>query len=229
MIRLGITGTDTGVGKTFVGCVLAAGFRRAGLDVVAMKPVETGVAADDATRDGARLARAAGARAPMSLTAPIVLPDPLAPLAAARNVERAIDVADLDDAVRQASAGADVLVVEGAGGLLVPVTEDHAFDTLFARWCLELIIVAANKLGVINQTRLTIREARRAGLFVRAVVLNATTPALDSSTRDNARLIAELEEVPVLELPWTADVDDVEPAFELLRPHVLAELELARR
>ena len=79
MIRIGITGTDTGVGKTLVGCALAAELARRGLRVTAMKPIETGVATDDPRRDGARLARAAGDGRPLSLLAPLTLPDALAP------------------------------------------------------------------------------------------------------------------------------------------------------
>ncbi|HEY4128968.1 MAG TPA: dethiobiotin synthase, partial [Gemmatimonadaceae bacterium] len=184
MIRLGVTGTDTGVGKTLVACAIVAGLRRAGLRVAAMKPIETGVAHDDPDRDGARLARAAGGLLPLSVVAPLVFPDPLAPSEAARRVGSAIDLAVLDHAVRTASAQSDALVVEGAGGLLVPIVDRLSFDTLFARWKLELVVVAANKLGVINHTRLTLAAARAAGLLVRTVVLSNVRPMPDHSARD---------------------------------------------
>src|SRR5437879_8092184 len=169
MIRLGITGTDTGVGKTIVACAIATGLRRRGLRVAAMKPVETGVAPNDDMRDGARLARAAGGLLPLSVLSPLTFPDPLAPFAAARRVGAHVDLALLDHAVRTASAGADALVIEGAGGLLVPITAGASFDSLFARWETEDIIVAANRLGVINHTRLTLAAARAAGLTVSMV------------------------------------------------------------
>src|SRR5437588_695982 len=127
MIRLGITGTDTGVGKTLVGCAIASGLRRHGLRVAAMKPIETGVGRDDPDRDGARLARAAGGVLPLSVLAPITLPDPVAPLSATRRAHTSIDLAVLDHAVRTATADADALLVEGAGGLLVPVTDQLSF------------------------------------------------------------------------------------------------------
>lgn len=231
MIRLGITGTDTGIGKTVVGCAIAALLRRSGLSVGAMKPVETGVAPDDPMRDGARLARAAGGVLPLSVVAPLVFPDPLAPLEAARRIGAEIDLAVLDHAVRTVAAQTDALLVEGAGGLLVPVTGRFAFDALFARWSLELVVVAANRLGVINHTRLTLAAARNAGLHVRAVILNNVRPLADSSVPDNARLIRELEDVPVVELPWLPDADDLE-AYSSLDPilaHVFPELEHAGR
>lgn len=210
MIRIGITGTDTGVGKTVVAQALAAAFRGRELRVVAMKPIETGVSFDAPERDGALLARAAGESRPLSLVAPLTLPYPLAPLTAARESGTTIDIAALDASVREASDDSDVLVIEGAGGLLVPITDGLSFDGLFARWSLDLVIVAANRLGVINHTRLTIAAARTAGLRIRCVVLNhITREPLDISVAGNARLIAELESVPVIELPWLSNAHDV--------------------
>ncbi len=225
MIRLGITGTDTGVGKTLVGCGISAALARRGLRVTAMKPIETGVAAKDVTRDGARLARAAGDARPLALLAPLTLPDPVAPLVAARRARITIDLDALDHAVRSAEDGTDVLIVEGAGGLLVPITERVSFDTLFARWSLELIIVAANRLGVINHVRLTCAAARATGLAVRAVVLNRVTPGdADASVADNAKVLAELENVRVIELPWTPHPDDLDVVADLCDRSGLADV-----
>jgi dethiobiotin synthetase len=229
MIRLGITGTDTGVGKTLVACAIAAGLRKRGLRVAAMKPVETGVSFDDNLRDGARLARAAGDLLPLSVLSPVTLPLPVAPLVAARHARANIDLSVLDHAVRTAAADADALLVEGAGGLLVPITDRIAFDSLFARWGLDVVIVAANRLGVINHTRLTVAAARAAGLQVRAIVLNSVSQATDESAADNAQVIAELETVRVIELPWLANSDDLERASDLLLPHVITEREYSGR
>lgn len=229
MIRLGITGTDTDVGKTVVSCAIASGLRRRGLSVAAMKPVETGVAFDDPSRDGARLARAAGGTHPLSVVAPIVLAEPLAPLASARRGGAKIDLALLDHAVRTATIDADALIVEGAGGLLVPITEQMSFDALFARWRLDVIVVAANRLGVINHTRLTLAAIRAAGLAASLVVLNRVSPESELSMEDNAALIAELEGVRVVELPWLANAGDLDRASEILLEPVIHELERSGR
>jgi dethiobiotin synthetase len=225
MIRIGVTGTDTGIGKTVVTCALAAALRRRGLRVAAMKPVESGAAFDDPGRDGRRLQQAAGDDRPLSVTAPIAFPDAVAPLVAARRAGTTIDLDRLDVAIREASRDRDALLVEGAGGLLVPLTEHVSYNDLFARWHLDLVIVAANRLGVINHVRLTLAAARAAGLNVSAVVLNElTTNPLDPSIADNARVIAELERVPVAELPWMARLDDLEAAAELAEHCGLVEL-----
>lgn len=227
MIRIGVTGTDTGVGKTVVSCALAAGLRRAGLRVAALKPVETGVAFDDPARDGARLSRAAGDILPLVETAPITLPDPVAPLVAARACGRPIDIGFLDDVVRAAASKADALIVEGAGGLLVPVTQSLAYDDLFERWRLEVVLIAANRLGVINHTRLTLAHLRRRGLTLRALVLNQLDTSPDRSARDNAALLAEVEGVHVIETQRLDSADDFVSLSDQLLPHVFPELEFA--
>jgi dethiobiotin synthetase len=225
MIRIGVTGTDTGVGKTVVTCALAAALTRRGLRVAAVKPVESGAAFDDPMRDGYRLRRASGDDRPISITAPLAFPDAVAPLVAARYAGTTIDLDRLDASVRDASKDRDVLLVEGAGGLLVPLTEHVSYDALFARWRLSLVVVATNRLGVINHVRLTIAAARAAGLTTSVVVLNEmTTNPLDPSITDNARTIAELERVPVAELPWMARLDDLDAAAELAERCGLVEL-----
>lgn len=214
MIRLGITGTDTGVGKTVVGCGLARAMVRRGLSVIAMKPIETGVAFDDPSRDGALLANAAGHEHLLRTTAPVVLQDPVAPLVAARRMNTTLMLGALDRTAERVSAGHDALIVEGAGGLLVPITADETYATMFRRWALGVIIVAPNKLGVINHVRLTCAACRAEGLSVQAIVLNETEDgdATDSSVDDNPRVIAELEAIPVTVLPWLADGFDVDRA-----------------
>ncbi|HEY4303399.1 MAG TPA: dethiobiotin synthase [Gemmatimonadaceae bacterium] len=229
MIRIGVTGTDTGVGKTVVSCALASGLRRRGLRVAAMKPIETGVAAEDPSRDGARLARAAGGPLPLSMLSPLVYPDPVAPLVAARRIGTTVDTALLDHAVKAVSNGADALVVEGAGGLLVPITDRIAFDTLFSRWKLDAVVVAANRLGVINHTRLTLAALRAADITISLVVLNTVSAETDTSSAENAKIIAELENVSVVELPWLPDAGDLERASELLLEPVIHELERSGR
>lgn len=224
MIRLGITGTDTGVGKTFVACALAAALRKRGLNIAAMKPVETGVEFNDSKRDGALLARAAGVERPLSDVAPITLRTPLAPPIAAERERRTIDLDFLDRAVDKVGFGADALIVEGAGGLLVPVVGSIAFDELFKRWSLDVIVVAANRLGAINHTRLTLAAARSAELRVRAVVLNRVTPMADESADSNAAAIATLERVPVVELPWLGAPGDLDRAPDQIERTGLLEL-----
>ena len=207
MIRLGVTGTDTGVGKTVIAVALVALLRRRGLRVAAMKPVETGVL-PGAVTDAARLRAAAGSGDRPSDVGPVTYAEPLAPLVAAERAGRPVNLAALDVAFARLSAGREAIVVEGAGGLLVPLTERVSYAELFARWHLGVVVVAANRLGAINHVLLTVHAARAAELQVRGVVLNACTGAAsDAAAQTNAAALAQLlPGVPVLSWPWLTDV-----------------------
>jgi len=211
MIRLGVTGTDTGVGKTTVSRALLGLMRADGLRVAAMKPVETGVVRDDPFSDARALAVAAGNGAPMRDVCPIVLDEPLAPWMAARRAGRPLSLHLLDESFHRLTRHVDAILVEGAGGLLVPITETDSYLTLFQRWSLDAIVVAANRLGAINHTRLTVHTLLGAGVRVLAVVLNETDGAAPDVARRTNRdaLQALLPDTPVMSFPWlTPTADD---------------------
>ena len=234
-LRLAVTGTDTGVGKTLVSCALVAALAARGRRVRAMKPVETGIVERHAGTDAARLARAAGDAAAPADVCPVTYAEPLAPMVAAARAGRPVDLALLDAARARLAADADALVVEGAGGLLVPFTPTVAFADLAARWACDLVVVAADRLGVLNHALLTVREAERRGLPVRAVVLNTVraTPA-DVAESTNAAVLgallgALLGPVPVVVFPYVAPErhDDLAHLATLAAP-LAARLDAAR-
>jgi dethiobiotin synthetase len=188
-----ITGTDTGVGKTYVTCALALALRARGRRVAVMKPVETGV--EHEPEDAVRLRAAAGDDAPLDDVCPYRLRAPLAPLAAARLEDVTIDVDRIVALIARRAAAADVLLVEGAGGLLVPIVGRTTWAEVAARTGLPLLIVAANRLGTINHAALTAQAARAYGLAVRGFVLTHPTAATDPSCASNAELIELLADV----------------------------------
>jgi dethiobiotin synthetase len=204
MIAIGVTGTDTGVGKTIVSCAIAASFASHGGRVGVMKPVETGVTPTDSDRDGLKLAKAAHSHDDVNVVTPYMFPHPVAPLVAARRAKTEIDLGRLDGAFRAVSKNRDVVIVEGAGGLLVPITPTDAFDGLFVRWKLGVVIVAANRLGVLNHAQLTARVALASGLRIRAVVLNDIGDAAgDPSVSSNEVMLRELlGSIRILRFPW---------------------------
>ena len=207
-LRLAVTGTDTGVGKTVVSCALLEALQARGLQVRAMKPVETGVIARHAGTDAARLHRAAGGAGTPEDVCPVLYPEPLAPYVAGARTGRPVDLAVLDAAAARLADGADALVVEGAGGLLVPFTRTVSFADLMRRWSLDVVVVAADRLGVLNHTLLTVQEAARRGLRVRAVVLNQVRgrPA-DVAEETNAPVLRELlGAVPLVTMPYLNEV-----------------------
>lgn len=196
MSALLLTGTDTGVGKTFVACALAIALRRAGRTVAVCKPAETG--GDGEPADAQRLREAAGDAAPLHEICPYRLRAPLAPAVAARLEGRRIDVAQLAALIARRAGEADVLLVEGAGGLLVPLDGTTTYLDLAQALALPLVVVAANRLGTINHCALTARVARDAGLVVRGFVLSQPIPGRDLSAATNAETITALTELPCL-------------------------------
>lgn len=199
-----VTGTDTGAGKTVVAAAIAAALHARGERVAAWKPVVTGVDEPDAgdwPPDHELLARAAGGKARDATTAtfgPAVSPHLAAELAGTT-----LDLAGLTRAARAAAAGADVLVAEGVGGLLVPFG-DFTVRELAVALGLPLVIAARPGLGTINHSLLTIEVARAAGLDVRAVVLTPW-PGREASVmqRSNRETIERLGNVEVAGLAAT--------------------------
>jgi dethiobiotin synthetase len=210
MTIIGITGTDTGVGKTVVACAIAAALVGRGARVGVMKPVETGVAREATTSDAHALAGAAGSADDLELIRPYSFEPPVAPILAARLAGVEIEYARLDRALAAIAQSRDFIVVEGAGGLLVPLSATLDFAGLFSRFGAKTIVVARNRLGTVNHTLLTLRASRGAGLDVVGVVVHDDAPeGVDEASLTNASLLAELAApVPVFRFPWVASVDD---------------------
>lgn len=217
MTGLFVTGTDTNVGKTVVACALARGWRARGHRVAVMKPVETGVAGTP--EDATKLRAAADDPAALDDVCPWRFAAPLAPSVAARAAGMPpVDVEALVALARKRAAAADRLLVEGAGGLLVPIVGRVTWAEVAARLGLPLLIVAANRLGTINHTALTARVAAAAGLDVRGFVLSHPLPTRDDSVAGNADAIADLTGLRCLGVvPWMSDGVASDDVFDWAR------------
>ena len=202
MRGLFVTATDTGVGKTVLASALAAAMVAAGERVRAHKPVLTGL--DEPAgegpggpwpRDHELLARAAGMRS--EEVAPLRFGPATSPHLAAQLADRPIEAEQLVAAARAASRADAIGVVEGVGGLLVPLSDDYTVCDLARELALPVVIAARPGLGTINQTLLTLRVARAAELDVRAVVLTPWPERPSAIERSNRETIERLGEVPV--------------------------------
>lgn len=216
-MRFAITGTDTGIGKTVVACALAARARGLGFRVAAMKPIESGIVARPPVHgalasDADRLQAACGTTVPVSVMRPYVLEEPLAPMIAAARAHVTIDLGVLDAALAEVERDAEVVLVEGAGGLLVPISASFSYVDLFARWQLPLLVVAGNKLGVLNHVLLTVRAAEAAGVPVQAIILTALsdTDATVAEATNFDALVTLLPHHRILRLPWIDRLDDLD-------------------
>jgi dethiobiotin synthetase len=190
-----VTGTDTGVGKTVVTGGIVAALRARGHDVGVAKPLQSGALADDPAGDAMLLRDWSGVPETATEIAPYSFAAALAPSVAAELEGRVVTLADAVDAVHAVAERHDAVVVEGAGGLIVPLGPDWTVADLAVALALPVLVVARAGLGTVNHSSLTVRALRSLGLDPIGVVLNG--PADGSSSR-NAQLIEELADVRVL-------------------------------
>jgi dethiobiotin synthetase len=206
-----VTGTDTGVGKTTVTRALAAYFSlRKRLNVGVMKPFETGVSPEAGGRlssDAAALKEAAGVDDDLSLINPYAFLEPLAPYAAAKLEHRRVNLKQLDRAFERLLNRHEMLLVEGAGGILVPIRSNFFFTDLMKRWHTPALVVSRLGLGTINHTLLTCRYLMKAGISVVGVILNDTDGKPDRAARSNPGILRRHLDVPLLGVcPYIRDV-----------------------
>jgi len=183
-----VTGTDTGVGKTVVSAGLLRLARRRGLTPIPFKPVETGC--DPEPSDARRLWRAAKPPVTPDEVCMHALPLPAAPALAAAAAGVRIALIGVADRAYTLGRRGDLLLVEGAGGLLVPYAGGETGADLAARLGLPLLIVGRTALGTINHTALTLAEAARRRLRVAGYLLNRTTLDEGPHESGNAEMIA---------------------------------------
>lgn len=214
-----VTGTGTEVGKTYVACAVAARLVAEGRRVGVFKPAVTGLE-EEGEADHQLLRRAAGSAQSDAEIAPYRYEPPMSPHLAAQLAGEEIARERLLATARAAADGADALVAEGVGGLLVPLAGEYLVRDLAVDLALPVVVAASPGLGTINHTLLTIEAARAAGLAVVAVVL---TPWPDDPTpieRSNRETIAALGAVEVETLPHRNPTDP-SPAWRFVR--VIAE------
>lgn len=206
MRGLFVTGTGTGVGKTVLSASLLAAMRAAGERVRAYKPVVTGLSEPQAwPADHELLAAVTGMEA--EAVAPWRLRSPSAPHLAAALEGVQLDPEALRERAHTGTAAGQTLVVEGVGGLLVPLTGDYSVCDLAVALGLPLLVAASPGLGTINHTLLTLRVARAAGLEVRAVILTPWPAQPSELELSNRATIARLGQVQVEGLDAVAGPD----------------------
>jgi dethiobiotin synthetase len=200
-----VTGTDTGVGKTVLAASIVAALRASGEDVMPLKPILSGLdepADPDWAPDHELLARAGGVD-PDSVTL-IRYGPATSPHLAAELAGRPVDSGALRGQIHALATDGRTMVVEGVGGLLVPLAPGYDVRDLARELELPLVIAARPGLGTINHALLTLEAARAAGLDVAAVVLTPWPEDPSTIERSNRETIARLGEVPVAALPMVA-------------------------
>jgi len=197
-----VTATDTGVGKTVVTAALIRAMRARGFSAGGLKPFATGCAERGGVlvSDDAEIIReACEFELPREVVSPVRYAEPLAPAVAARAAGVPVDVRSALDAFANVCGRYDFVIVEGIGGLAVPVTDDMTVADFAARCGLELVVVARRTLGTLNHTALTVEYARSKGLAVRGIILAGDSGAEDDiSVTSNQAELERLTGIPVV-------------------------------
>ncbi|MFQ5658166.1 MAG: dethiobiotin synthase [Candidatus Methylomirabilales bacterium] len=227
-----IAGTDTGVGKTFVAGALATLLRARGIDVGVMKPAETGCPRRDGRllpQDAIYLKERAASADPLDEICPYPLEMPAAPAVAADAAGIAIDLDRIAKGYRHLAVRHQLTLVEGAGGLLVPLTDTADYTHLIQKLHIPVLVVARASLGTINHTLLTWHWASHLKLPILGVVVNSPTGPPGPSEEANLKALAERLPTPLLgRVPYLpaapSDLSLVEKLLDLDRLLELLEI-----
>ena len=217
-----VTGTDTGVGKTIVTASLVSLLIDDGFDAGVMKPVETGCPKKNGRlvpRDAAFLRVVSESKDSLSLINPYRFSKPLAPLIAAEIDHKQIKIRKISLAYEKLKKKHDITFVEGAGGLLVPLTGKLTNLDLILKLALPIIVVVGSKLGAVNHTLLTLNWARKNGIKIIGLVINqpnrSPSPGKSLAEKTNPMLIRSFARVPILgEVPHIPSI---------CRPHLFSK------
>jgi dethiobiotin synthetase len=188
-----LTGTDTGVGKTFVAVLLIRGLRQAGCDTVGLKPICCGERSD-----AEALQAAADGELSLDDVNPVWFRYPAAPYTASIVEGRVPDLDQIRERFARVRGERRSVIVEGVGGWLVPILQKYSVADLAAEMGLPVVVVAANRLGAINHTLLTVEAIRARGLTCAGVILNNIAGESDGATTTNRAVLEHLLEVPIL-------------------------------
>jgi dethiobiotin synthetase len=191
-----ITGTDTGVGKTVITAALAWTILSAGKKTAVMKPVQTGTG-EPGLADIEFVEKVVGAHYNPEEVCPYSFREPVSPLTASMVSGKKIDIEKIKNAYLRLESKYDFVIVEGAGGLLVPIREDYLMSDLASELGLSILIVARPGLGTLNHTTLTVESAKSRGLDVLGVVINRFPSRPGWAERTNPAQIVRMTGVPI--------------------------------
>jgi len=205
-----IAGTDTDVGKTYIGAGLAVTFRKMGIDVGVMKPFAAGTAQKKGykSEDIVILSRAAMACDPENLVNPQFFPIPASPYTAWKNLKIKPKISLILKSFKKLSKLHDVLLVEGMGGIMTPILKDYYVTNLIKEMKIPTVIVTRSRIGTVNHTIMTVKMCEKYKIPIKGIIIND----FDSNgynTKELTRDFKSLTSVPVLgSIPFIKDMSD---------------------
>jgi dethiobiotin synthetase len=242
-----ITGTDTGIGKTFVACALMRALQQRGLTVAPMKPIAAGVPIQAAgvpipaagavevagvpmNEDVALFMDATGHRFPLRAVNPYSFRQAVAPHIAARLEGVEVDMTVMQSAYRQLAARAEVVLVEGAGGFLVPLSDSESMALIPAALQLPVILVVGMRLGCLNHALLTLEAIRSRGLALAGWIANSAAPgALMNAYEDNLSTLKRMIDAPLIGETMHVDTSDSLQAASIAASRLSTEILIPAR
>jgi dethiobiotin synthetase len=200
-----ITATDTEVGKTYVSCKIVKAVKKTGINAGVFKPVSTGD-----RNDAKALIKAAKIDETSEIVTPVFFKNPMSPYGAALVENKAFDMRKIDNIFKYFLNKYEFIVVEGIGGILVPLKRNFFVNDLIKRFNFPVIVVARFGLGTINHTLLTVEKLKRENQKVLGIILSGKKNKDDISVKSNASIIKKMTKLPVLELEYNKEIDIVE-------------------
>lgn len=210
-----VTGTDTGVGKTLISCALLHAFAAQGKSVAGMKPVAAGCDDDDLNEDVKKLRAASNILTSLGQINPYSFFHPIAPHLAARHAGVSINLERILNSYHELSTQAEVVIVEGAGGFLVPLNDTQDSADLAVALELPVILVVGMRLGCLNHALLTMRAINASGLKCAGWVANVLDPDM-AALDENIKALQQRIEAPLLgKVPYGSPPDAREISTKL--------------
>ncbi|HEC25071.1 MAG TPA: dethiobiotin synthase [bacterium] len=202
-----ITGTDTNIGKTLVSLLLLLAFKQHGLNAGFMKPVETGVKVDKAGSknytDGRYLKNLGDLTEALDVITPFTFKSPLSPYAASKYEGNTLCIKEILLRFYELSNNYDYMIVEGAGGMLVPLKQKHFMIDIAKYIDAGVILVTKAGLGMINQTLLNIEYVKIHDIKISGIIINNVLNETDESIFSNKEVLSEYIDIPILgEIPY---------------------------
>ncbi|MFH1287200.1 MAG: dethiobiotin synthase [bacterium] len=206
-----ITGTDTDVGKTIVSAALAFGLKKKAVNIGVMKPIACGgvkIGNRFVSEDAIILKKTVDADDPIELINPVCFKNPIAPYPASLLENKKVDFKKIRLSYKKLINKYDFLLVEGIGGVLVPIKKKYFVIDLIKELNLPVIVVCRSNIGTINHTLLTVNALQLKGIKILCLVFNKTSlSAEDSSEKSNPDIINKLTGIPVVKFPFIAQVN----------------------
>ncbi|MDE1827453.1 MAG: dethiobiotin synthase, partial [Thaumarchaeota archaeon] len=203
-----VTGTDTGVGKTTITAALAASLRKHGIDVGVMKPIASGIAQKTGFKssDVALLCEAAKVNDTEETINPVFLPVPTSPYDATKILNLEIDMKIIFEKFQHLLKAHQMLLVEGIGGIMTPITKNFFVADLIKKMGLETIIVTRSTLGTLNHTMMTLKMCKEYGIAIKGMIINYFDEKGSLAERNAPSTLHEITELPILGIiPFVKD------------------------